>query len=151
MIGPARTADVGDRHGLAALVRGESRAVLLVGVALNWAGAMKLAREVWPADRSRELASDYQQLKAFTAGTAATFGAFYLYLYLRQQRAVPLLVFGASLKTWAFVLSAVLRIERRLGRRSFISFGVSNGIVAALFWAHIAGALRNKSGAPAPG
>ena len=122
---------------------------MLVGVALNWAGAVKLAREVWPADRSRELASDYQQLKAFTAGTAATFGAFYL--YLRQQRVVPLLVFGASLKTWAFVLSAVLRIERRLGRRSFISFGVSNGIVAALFWAHMAGALRNKSGAPAPG
>ena len=122
---------------------------MLVGVALNWAGAVKLAREVWPADRSRELAWDYQQLKAFTAGTAATFGAFYL--YLRQQRVVPLLVFGASLKTWAFVLSAVLRIERRLGRRSFISFGVSNGIVAALFWAHMAGALRNKSGAPAPG
>src|SRR5207245_413590 len=110
-----RTPDERDRHGLAALVRGESRAVLLVGVALNWAGAMKLAREVWPADRSRELASDYRHLKAFTAGTAATFGAFYLYLYLKRQRAVPLLAFGASLKTWAFVLSAILRIQGAAG------------------------------------
>ena len=122
---------------LTAVLRGESRAVLLAGVALNWAGAVKLAREVWLAERPAEAPADYDQLKAFTTGTAATFGAFYLYLYARKQPAVPLLIFGAALKTWAFASSAVLRLQGRLDRGSFASFGVSNGLIAGLFWIHI--------------
>jgi hypothetical protein len=124
-------------RGIAALARGESRAILLAGVALNWIGAVKLAREVWLRERCADPPADYDQLKAFAAGTAATFGAFYLYLYVNDEPAVPLLMFGASLKTWAFVLSVVLRAQNRLDRENLVSFGVSNGVVGGLFWVHI--------------
>jgi hypothetical protein len=121
----------------AAIIRGESRAVLLTGVAQNWFGAAKIAHEVWPSNRRTDLPADYDQLKAFVAGTAATFGSFYLYLYVREQPAAPLLTFGAALKTWAFVLSVILRAQGRLDRKNFVSFGVSNGLVGGLFWIHI--------------
>ena len=122
---------------MAAVLRGESRAVLLSGVALNWSGAAKLAREVWFTQRPADAPADYDQMKAFTAGTAATFGAFYLYLYAKKQPAVPLLIFGAALKTWAFALSVLLRSQGRLDRGSFMSFGVINGLIGGLFWIHI--------------
>jgi hypothetical protein len=102
---------------LPAVLRGDSRAVLLSGVALNWAGAAKLAREVWLSNGRVGAPADYDQLKAFTSGTAATFGAFYLYLYATKKPAVPLLMFGASLKTWAFVLSGLLHAQGRLKPR----------------------------------
>jgi hypothetical protein len=57
-----------------ALVRGESRAVLLSGVALNWIGAAKFAREVFWTPARVDAPGDYDQFKAFTAGAAATFG-----------------------------------------------------------------------------
>jgi hypothetical protein len=122
---------------LAAVLRGDSRAVLLSGVALNWAGAAKLAREVWLSNGRVGVPADYDQLKAFTSGTAATFGAFYLYLFATKKPVVPLLMFGASLKTWAFVLSGLLHAQGRLNRANFLSFGVTNGVLASLFWAHI--------------
>jgi len=135
-------------HALTRFVLGESRAVLLTGVALNWAGAAKLLREAWEERPPPRVPSDYPQLKAFTAGTAATFGTYYLYLYLREEPVLPLLVFGAALKTWAFVLSAALRIQGRLDRANFLSFGVSNGLVAALFWAHIGREARQRARSP---
>ncbi|MGA2452615.1 MAG: hypothetical protein ABSG93_03760 [Solirubrobacteraceae bacterium] len=124
------------------VLRGESRGVLLSGVALNWLGAAKLAREVWLAKRQPEPPADYDQLKAFTAGTAATFGSFYLYLYVAKKPVVPLLMFGAALKMWAFVLSVILFVQGRLDRGNFLSFGVSNGVVGGLFWVHIAAEAR---------
>lgn len=126
------------RHAVARFLGGESRGVLLSGVALNWFGAAKIAREVWLTERTPDAPADYDQLKAFTAGTAATFGAQYLCLYIKKEPVVPLLMFGASLKTWALVLSMLLRAQGRLDGRDFVSFGVSNGLVGGLFWAHIA-------------
>lgn len=123
-------------------LRGESSGVLLSGVALNWLGAAKIAREVWLAKPQPGRPADYDQLKAFTAGTAATFGSFYLYLYVAKKPVVPLLMFGAALKTWAFVLSVILLAQGRVDRGSFLSFGVSNGVVAGLFWVHIAAEAR---------
>jgi hypothetical protein len=58
---------------------------------------------------------------------------------------VPLLMFGAALKVWAFVLSAILYARGRLDRRNFLSFGVTNGVVGALFWVHIAAETRPSS------
>jgi hypothetical protein len=124
--------------GLANVPRGERRGVLLSGVALNWFGAAKIAREVWLGQRPSDAPADHDQLKAFTAGTAATFGSFYLYLYLAKKPLVPLLMFGAALKTWALVLSVILCAQGRLDRRHLLSFGVSNGVVGGLFWVQIA-------------
>ena len=76
------------------------------------------------------------------SGTAATFGRYYLYLYATRKPVVPLLMFGAALKAWAFVLSVILRTQGRLDVRNFLSFGVSNGIVGGLFWVHIATEAR---------
>ena len=129
---------------LTAVLRGDSRAVLLSGVALNWAGAAKLAHEVWLSNGRVGAPADYDQLKAFTSGTAATFGAFYLYLFATKKPVVPLLMFGASLKTWAFVLSGLLRAQGRLSRANFLSFGVTNGLLASLFWAHIVREARDN-------
>jgi hypothetical protein len=122
--------------------------VLLAGVALNWLGAAKIAREVWATRPPwRDVPADHDQLKAFASGTAATFGSFYLYLYVTRKPVVPLLMFGAALKTWAFVLSLILRAQGRLDRRNFLSFGVSNGLVGGLFWIHIAAEARTRRGA----
>jgi len=129
---------------LPAVLRGDSRAVLLSGVALNWAGAAKLAREVWLSNGRVGAPADYDQLKAFTSGTAATFGAFYLYLFATKKPVVPLLMFGASLKTWAFVLSGLLHAQGRLNRANFLSFGVTNGALASLFWAQIVWEARDN-------
>jgi len=127
---------------LSGLLRGESRGVLLSGVALNWFGAAKIAREVWLGRRAPDPPGDYDQLKAFAAGTAATFGSFYLYLYVAKKPVVPLLMFGAALKMWAFVLSVILFAQGRLDRGNFLSFGVTNGVVGGLFWVHIAAEAR---------
>lgn len=113
-------------------------AVLLSGVVLNWIGAAKLLREVWAPSRSDESPADYEQLKLFVAGTAAVFGSFYLYLFIEPQHVVPFLIFGAALKSWAFVLSGLLRMRGRLDGQAFWTFGVSNLAVAILFWIYLA-------------
>lgn len=132
------------RRELARLLRGESRNVLLAGVALNWIGAAKIGGEVCKARARADAPIDYEQMKAFTAGTAATFGSYYLYLYLARKPAFPWLMFGAALKMWAFALSAVLFSRGRLDRASFASFGASNGIVGGLMWAHVAADARRR-------
>ena len=47
---------------------------------------------------------------------------------------IPFLIFGAALKSWAFIVGLYLYFIKRIGLKMFIEFGVSNGIVAALFW-----------------
>ncbi len=111
--------------------------VLLVGVAQNWFGAAMMLLEVWRRARSDTDPPDYEQLKMFAAGTAATFGAFYLYLFINPRYVIPFLVFGAALKTWAFILSAILRVRGRLAREPFLVFGGSNLLVATLFWIYV--------------
>jgi hypothetical protein len=127
---------------VSAILRGRSHGVLLTGVALNWFGAAKIAREVWANPPQPDAPADHDQLKAFPAGTAATFGSYYLYLYVTRKRVVPLLMFGAALKMWALVLSVILGAQGRLDTGNFLSFGVSNGIVGGLFWIHIAAEAR---------
>ena len=115
------------------------RFLLLSGVALNWAGAARLAwagRTALPAAVAGP--SDYLQMRLFTAGTAAVFGSLYLYLFIRPAYVVPFLIFGATLKTWAFVMSLALYLGRRLGAQQLIEFGVTNLVVALAFWAYIA-------------
>jgi len=114
-------------------------AILLVGVALNYFGALKLLFPALAAvPGSANLPQEYLQFKLFTAGTAAVFGSLYLYLYFHPVFAVPFLAFGAALKTWAFLLSLYLYSRHRLSRGAFLEFGVSNGAVALLFWYYIA-------------
>jgi hypothetical protein len=86
-------------------------AILLVGVALNFLGALKLLLSAIAAvSVSSGLPQEYLQLKLFAAGVAAVFGGLYLYLYFKD----------------------------RLSRPALFEFGVSNGVVAALFWYYIA-------------
>jgi hypothetical protein len=112
--------------------------VLLPGVALNWLGAVAMVADVRREGPDARQPADYEQLKLFTAGTAATFGALYLYLFLVPADVIPFLIFGAALKTWAFVLSAALFLRRRLATGPFVAFGVTNLAVAVLFWLYVA-------------
>lgn len=112
-------------------------AVLIAGVFLNWTGALKLLVELRVPQREPAAPGDYRQLKLFAAGTAVVFGSMYLYLFIEPEHVVPFLVFGAALKTWAFVLSALLRARSQLQPDPFWSFGVSNLVVALLFWAYL--------------
>ncbi len=119
---------------------GHMELILLTGVLLNFAGAVNLLVSAIAATASEPIASvpdDYLQLKLFTGGTAAVFGCLYLYLYLHPSFVIPFLIFGAALKTWAFLLSLVLYARRRLSRRAFVGFGVTNAVVAVLFWFYI--------------
>lgn len=113
--------------------------ILLLGVLLNFVGAGRIlftALQAMPGRRT--LHPEFLQYKLFTAGTAAVFGSLYLYLYFRPTYVMPMLVFGAALKSWACVLSVGLHLSGRQSRRNFLEFGVSNGVVAALFWYVIA-------------
>jgi hypothetical protein len=113
--------------------------ILLIGVALNYLGAVKLLSTALRAlPGSSGQSGEWLQFKLFTAGTAATFGSLYLYLYFQPLFATPFLIFGAALKSWAFVLSLLLYGRRRLGFAEFAEFGISNGLVAVLFWYYIA-------------
>jgi len=113
------------------------RLILLLGVAFNIFGAMPLftgsarilAATPGSADRSLSL-------MLFSGGTALVFASLYLYLFFNPVYVVPFLVFGASLKTWASVLSFFLYLKKRTSLQAFIQFGVGNGVVAFLFWLH---------------
>lgn len=83
---PGMLPDKQRRGEVARILRGESRSVLLTGVALNWLGAAKIAREVWLTKCPASAPADYDQMKAFAAGTATTFGSYHLYLYATKKR-----------------------------------------------------------------
>ena len=114
--------------------------ILLAGVVLNFAGALKVlvpAIVATASEATTNVPGEYLQLKLFTGGTIAVFCCFYLYLYLNPSFIVPFLVFGAALKTWAFLLSLILYLKQRLSRREFVEFGVTNAMVGALFWFYL--------------
>lgn len=114
------------------------KVVLLSGVLLNTAGAGKLVASALASARSAaELPGDYLQIMFFTAGTSMVFASLYAYLYVHPRNVIPFLVFGAALKTWAFLASLGLFAADRLSRRLLIEFGVSNLVVAVLFWGYI--------------
>jgi len=114
-------------------------AVLLLGVALNFFGAFRLGVQGFSAlQTAADPSGDGLQYQLFVAGTAAVFGCMYLYLYLEPRFVVPFLLFGASLKTWAFLLACLFYRRRLVSRSMFLEFGVTNGVLAALFWVRIA-------------
>ncbi len=114
------------------------RYILLVGVALNFIGAVKFLVTSLRVDPSAsDVSNEYLMFKLFTAGTAAVFGMLYLYLFLHPEYVVPFLVFGAALKTWALLLSIFLYFRKQLSLKSLTDFGVTNGVVGALLWFYI--------------
>lgn len=76
-------------------------------------------------------------MKLFVAGTAAVFGSMYILLYTEQEHVVPFLIFGAALKTWAFILSVALYRSGRVSARQLVEFGLSNMVVAIGFWVYL--------------
>lgn len=114
------------------------RFILLLGAAYNFFGALPLlatatrtlAAPPGPADKTLNLI-------LFAAGTAVVFGSMYVYLFFNPSLVFPLLMFGAALKTWAFLLSLYLHSKQRMLRSAFLQFGVGNGIIAAMFWIYI--------------
>lgn len=107
--------------------------LLLVGTALNYVGAIS----VLPPSSRRNLAivsGRHAQAELFIAGVEASFGTLYLFLFFRPQYIIPFIVFGASLKIWAFLIALSVYRTRRIERREFILFGVSNGVVGVLLW-----------------
>jgi hypothetical protein len=108
--------------------------ILLAGAALNFTGSLKMLKEIFKAQSSEADPEEYLQLKLFVTGVAATFGSLYVYLFFNPALIVPILIFGAALKSWAFITSLFLYCRKLLGFRAFSEFGLSNGIVAVLFW-----------------
>lgn len=117
------------------------RVVLLLGVVLNFAGAARLLAPALSAVTSPDgerVHAGYLQFRLFTGGAAVTFGSLYLYLFVNPAYVTPFLAFGAALKTWAFVVSALLHRRKLMTTRDFLEFGVSNAVVAVLFWIYLA-------------
>jgi hypothetical protein len=111
--------------------------ILILGAALNWFGALSGLQTA-----SRELSrvegpGDYWLLRLFFLGTAATFGSLYLYLFFNPQYVWPFLIFGAALKSWAFLIALYLYRVGKLSREGLAQFGVSNGVVAIGFWVYL--------------
>ena len=107
--------------------------ILLVGVALNYLGALKLLKEVILSPPVATDPQEYFQLTLFVIGAAATFGTIYLYLYFNTDYIYPFLVFGAVLKTWAFLTCLYLYMIKRIDFKLYFEFGILNGLVAAMF------------------
>ncbi len=113
--------------------------ILLIGAAYNILGGVRLflsALREAPLTPSQPGASPH--LPLFVAGTAFVFGSMYLYLFLNLKFLVPFLLFGAALKTWAFLISIFLYRKGHIRRKVFLEFGLANGIIAFLFWVYIA-------------
>jgi hypothetical protein len=107
---------------------------LLVGAALNFIGGAKFLVAAHQTASGVGASDEYLLFKLFTAGTAAVFGSLYVCLCFHPSYVVPFLAFGASLKTWALLISLYLFARNRLSLRTLLEFGVSNGVVAVLFW-----------------
>jgi hypothetical protein len=116
--------------------------VLLLGVALNWYGAISGLTSIAKQLGKVQGPPDYWILRFFLAGAAATFGAMYLYLFFRPEFVWPFLIFGAALKTWVLVYSIYLYRVGALSKDGLNQFGISNGIVAVGFWAYLAALLQ---------
>ncbi|GAA5315155.1 MAG: hypothetical protein AseanaTS_03590 [Candidatus Pelagadaptatus aseana] len=105
--------------------------ILLIGAALNFSGAAKLAFEFFRL--GEQAAAEHRQLKLFVMGVATVFGALYLYLFAHPQFIDPFLWFGAALKAWAFITCLYLKLTGRIDRKLFLEFGLTNGVVAVMF------------------
>ena len=66
-------------------------------------------------------------------GTAFTFSAMYLYLFLNPQYVMPFLIFGMCLKFWAFVVSLLSHRMYGFPTKGLIQFGVTNLVLGVLF------------------
>jgi hypothetical protein len=108
--------------------------ILLAGATLNYTGSAKMFMEICKTKPLETDPEEYLQFKIFVTGVAATFGSLYLYLFFNPEFIVPFLLFGAALKSWAFITSLFLFSRKILRIKAFAEFGISNGIVAVLFW-----------------
>src|SRR3990172_5955080 len=122
------------------------KSVLLVGACLNLVGGASIFLSQFveyplsfprvPSPASTDPV-DYMLYRLFTIGAAFTFGAIYIYLYLRPEYVHPFLFFGAALKYWAFTVSLIALVRYRLPVTVFLVFGVTNLVVAVLFTAYL--------------
>ena len=71
--------------------------------------------------------------RMFVGGTAILFGAAYIAVWRNYRENRPLLVCGAVLKYWAFVISLFGFLTSDLSLQVLLVFGVGNLIFAALF------------------
>jgi len=108
--------------------------ILVIGAALNFIAGLKLLSEIVFSPPLKTDPAEYISLKLFVVGVAFTFGSVYTYLFFNLEYIVPFLIFGAALKSWACIVGLYLYIIKRIELKMFIEFGVSNGVVAALFW-----------------
>ncbi len=108
--------------------------ILLGGAIFNFFGAISIIvlYAALPASQ-RASPPDYAQYRLFTAGAAFTFSAIYFYLFQNPQYAIPFLLFGMSLKFWAFVVSLYAYLRCGLSSKDLFRFGISNLIFAVLF------------------
>jgi len=108
--------------------------ILLIGAALNFIAGIKIFSEIIFSPPLKTDPAEYISLKLFVVGVAFTFGSTYTYLYYNIDYVVPFLIFGAALKSWAFFVGLYLYSVKRIDLKMFIEFGVTNGVVASLFW-----------------
>jgi hypothetical protein len=111
--------------------------ILLGGAIFNFIGGVNIIL-LFAKLSSEQKANppDYAQYRLFTAGAAFTFSGIYFYLFLNPHYAMPFLLFGIFLKSWAFLVSFLAYKWYGLPARGplgFGAFGVCNLIFAILF------------------
>lgn len=108
--------------------------ILLAGAIFNlFGGIIQLASFAALSASQKANPPDYAPCKLFLVGTAFTFSAMYLYLFLNPQYIMPFLIFGMSLKFWVFVVSLLSYTLYGFPKKDLISFGVTNLVVGVLF------------------
>ena len=74
-----------------------------------------------------------QLFRLFVSGVAIGLGTGYIYTYRFEPENISLLIFGTSLKYWAFIVTLYCFIVHNLSLVMFILFGIGNLILALFF------------------
>jgi len=75
--------------------------------------------------------------RLFVGGTAIIFGAGYINVFQNPKRHASMLIHGAVLKIWAFIISVFCYSQYGLSLLMLIGFGFGNLILGILFLVYI--------------
>jgi hypothetical protein len=78
-----------------------------------------------------------QLFRLFVAGVAIGLGIGYAYVYKYEPENLSLLIFGASLKYWASIITLYCFVYYDLSIIMFIFFGIGNFLLAISFSLHM--------------
>jgi len=112
--------------------------ILVVAAIYNLIGAFTMwFQQTTEVESGNTLSAEYMQYRIFTGGTAFLFSIIYLYVFFVPSIAVPLLVFGITLKLWSFTSALICYKKFNFPKSEFLKVGIGNLVFALLFMLYL--------------